>query len=840
MTGTAAPLMAQTYPFQNPKLSAEERAADLTSRLTLEEKTKLMLNGSPAIPRLGIPAFEWWSEALHGIGRNGTATVFPQCVGMACSFDLPLLEQIYSAISDEGRAKNTLARQQGNVGKYRGLSFWTPNINIFRDPRWGRGQETYGEDPYMNATMGLAVVRGLQGVKQLSKEHPYFKLHACAKHYAVHSGPEKTRHYFDIENLPARDLWETYLPAFKALVKEGNVQQVMCAYQRFEGDPCCGSNRLLQQILRDEWGFQGLVVSEVSKDAAASTAKAILSGTDVECGATYKSLPEAVKRGDISEAQVDVSVKRLLKGRFELGDFDGNEQVEWTKIPMSVVASKEHKALALQMAREQTVLLKNNGVLPLKAAAIRSQPSSVMVMGPNAADSVMLWGIYYGQPTHSVTILEGIEGKIGRVPYTKGCEITALTEKESLFSLMTDSTGQAGMTAEYWNNTKMKGDVAATARYTTAIALDNGGNTVFAPGVELQNFTTRMRGSFVAPKTETLDLLANNDDGLRIIINGDTIHNRWRSDWPIDRTFKLKVEQGKRYDVELNYMQLDGAASLNFDIVRNRAITPQDMVVRAKDAETVIFVGGISPLLEREEARVTEPGFDNGDRTSIELPQAQRDILRALHEAGKKVVLVNCSGSAVALTPEQEETCDAIVQAWYPGEQGGHGVADVLFGDYNPSGKLSVTFYKNDAQLPPFDEYRMTNRTYRYFKGEALYPFGYGLSYTTFDISKPQYKNNKVRATVKNTGNCEGTEVVQVYVRNTADAEGPLKTLRAYERVTLKPGEQKTVELDFPRERFEGWDAQTNTMRVVPGRYELMVGSSSADKDLKKLTVKVK
>ena len=851
LTGVSALATAQTYPYQNPRLSAEERAEDLLGRLTLEEKTKLMMNGSPAIPRLGIPAFEWWSEALHGIGRNGVATVFPQCIGMACSFDNALLSRIYTAVSDEGRAKNTLARQQGNVGKYRGLSFWTPNINIFRDPRWGRGQETYGEDPYMNAQMGLAVVKGLQGVTQLSAEHPYFKLHACAKHFAVHSGPEKTRHHFDIQNLPARDLWETYLPAFKTLVKEGNVQQVMCAYQRFEGDPCCGSNRLLQQILRDEWGFQGLVVSdcgaisdfwrkhhhEVSKDAPASTAKAILSGTDVECGSTYKSLPEAVRRGDISEEQVNVSVKRLLKGRFELGDFDRDEQVEWTKIPMSVVASKEHKQLALQMAREQTVLLKNNGVLPLSS---NSGKSSIMVMGPNAADSVMLWGIYYGQPSHSVTILEGIEKKIGKVPYVKGCEITDLTEKESLFNLIKDSEGQPGMKAQYWNNVKMDGDVVATANYSTAIALDNGGNTVFAPGVELTNFTTRMQGSFVAERTETLNLLANNDDGLRIIVNGDTIHNRWRSDWPIARSFNLKVEQGKRYDVQLDYMQLDGDATLNFDIVRNRPVTPQQIVARAKDAETIIFVGGISPLLEREEAKVTNPGFDNGDRTSIELPQAQRDILRALHEAGKKVVLVNCSGSAVALTPEQQETCDAIVQAWYPGEQGGHAIADVLFGDYNPSGKLAVTFYKDDSQLPAFDEYKMEGRTYRYFKGEPLYPFGYGLSYTTFDISKPAYKNNKVRVTVKNTGKVDGTEVVQVYMRNTADVEGPLKTLRAYERVSLKVGESKTVDIDFPRERFEGWDVKTNTMHVVPGKYEIMVGSSSADKDLKRIRVNVK
>ena len=851
--GTSA-LMAQMLPYQNPSLPVDQRVEDLLGRLTLEEKTQLMMNGSPAIERLGIKSFDWWSEALHGIGRNGYATVFPQCIGMACSFDNALLSRIYTAVSDEGRAKNTIARREGKNGKYRGLSFWTPNINIFRDPRWGRGQETYGEDPFMNAQMGLAVVKGLQGVTQLSKEHPYFKLHACAKHFAVHSGPEKTRHHFNIEDLPARDLWETYLPAFKTLVQEGNVQQVMCAYQRFEGDPCCGSNRLLHQILRDEWGFKGLVVSdcgaisdfwrkhhhEVSKDAAASTAKAILSGTDVECGSTYKSLPEAVRRGDISEEQVNVSVRRRLKGRFELGDFDPDELVEWTKIPASVVASKEHKELALQMAREQMVLLKNNGVLPLHAATELQHAGRLMVMGPNAADSTMLWGIYYGQPTHSVTPLEGIESKIGKVKYTKACEITYLTETQSLFDRITDSNGQPGMKAEYWNNVKMEGDPVATANYTTPIQLDNGGNTAFAAGVELTNFTTRMRGSFVADRTETLDINFVNDDGMRVIVNGDTLHNRWRSDWPIARTNKLKVEQGKRYDVEINYMQLDGDATLNFDIVRNKALTTDDIVQRAKDAETIIFVGGISPNLEREEAKVTNPGFDNGDRTSIELPQCQRDILRALHNAGKKVVLVNCSGSAVALTPEQDETCDAILQAWYPGEQGGHAIADVLFGDYNPSGKLAVTFYKDDSQLPAFDDYRMEGRTYRYFRGEPLYPFGYGLSYTTFDISKPSYKNNKVRATVKNTGAVDGTEVIQVYVRNLADPNGPLKTLRGYERVTLKAGESKTVEIDFPRERFEGWDAATNTMRVVPGKYELMVGSSSADNDLKRVSVTVK
>ena len=838
---------AQQFPYQNYKLPVEQRVDDLLSRLTLEEKVQLMMNGSKPVKRLGIPQWDWWSEALHGVGRNGLSTVFPSCVGMACSFDDELINRIYDAVSDEARAKNTALRKQGlPVGRYQGLSFWTPNINVFRDPRWGRGQETYGEDPYMNGRMGVNVVRGLQG----GEGHKYFKLHACAKHYAVHSGPEKTRHSFNIENLPARDLWETYLPAFKMLVQQGNVQQVMCAYQRFEGDPCCGSNRLLTQILRDEWGYKGLVVSdcgaindfyvrgrhEVSKDAPTASAKAVLSGTDVECGQVYRNLPEAVRRGEISEKDIDVSVRRLLKGRFELGEFDPDSEVEWTSIPLSVVASPKHKRLALEMGREQMVLLQNKGnLLPLK----KSDASRIMVMGPNAADSTMLWGIYFGQPSHTVTPLEGIVSKIGKVPYSKACEITSLSESQSIFDKIANSSGSKGLYAEYWNNVDMEGEPVATAFYTSPLQLDNGGNTVFAPKVNLTNFTTRMKGFFVAENNETLNFNFIHDDGMRIIVNGDTIFNRWRKDYAIGRTAKLKVEKGKRYDIELNYMQLDDGATLRFDIDRDKKITTSDVVAQAKNADIIIFVGGISPNLEREEAKVDAPGFDGGDRSSIELPQAQRDVLKALHLAGKKIVFVNCSGSAVALAPETE-TCDAIIQAWYAGEQGGHALADVIFGDYNPSGKLSVTFYKDDSQLPPFDDYTMSNRTYRYFKGQPLFPFGYGLSYTSFLMGKPKFKNGIITVKVTNTGNVDGTEIVQVYMKNLADVNGPLKSLRGYSRVDLKAGETKMVSIPFERALFEGWDEGTNTMRVVPGKYELMVGSSSLDSDLQIIKVKVK
>lgn len=843
LAGFPSFVSAQLLPYQNHELSAEERAEDLCKRLTLEEKSLLMMNGSPAIERLGIPSFDWWSEALHGVGRNGLATVFPSCIGMAASFDDDLIEEVFTAVSDEARAKNTLARREGKNGKYKGLSFWTPNINVFRDPRWGRGQETYGEDPYMNGRMGLRVVKGLQG----DGTGKYYKLHACAKHYAVHSGPEKTRHSFDIERLPARELWETYLPAFKMLVKDGKVQQVMCAYQRFEGSPCCGSDRLLNSILRYDWGFDGLVVSdcgaigdfyregrhEVSKDAKAASALGVLSGTDVECGGVYKNLPGAVKRGDVKESDIDVCVKRLLKGRFELGDFDPDSIVPWTSIPMSVVSSVKHRELARKMAREQMVLLKNNGILPLSPDA-----ANIMVMGPNAADSTMMWGIYYGQPAHTVTALEGLNARTGRkLPYTRACAVTRMTDQESVFGNFHCSKGK-GMEASYWNNTGMSGQPDVEVVYTSAISLDNGGNTAFAPGVNLTNFTTRIKGTYTADRDEILRMVYNNDDGLRIIINGDTVHNRWKTDPLNFRDREFAVEKGKKYDIEVDYMQLEDDATLNFDILRSRDVTPADAVANAKDAEIVIFIGGISPAYEREEAKVNEPGFDNGDRTSIELPEPQREILKALHAAGKKIVFVNCSGSAVALTPEND-ICDAILQAWYPGEQGGHAIADVIFGDYNPSGKLPVTFYKKDSQLPAFDDYLMEGRTYRYMREAPLYQFGYGLSYTRFDISKPVYSNDKIKVRVKNTGKVAGTEVVQVYMRRPADADGPNKTLRGYARVTLAPGESRDVVIDFPKHLFENWDEKEQEMRVVPGEYELMVGSSSADRDLKRIKVKI-
>ena len=861
---TAMSLSAQTLPYQDPNLSAAQRADDLLTRLTLEEKVCLMMDTSPAIERLGIPQFQWWNEALHGIGRNGFATVFPITMGMAASWDDALLHKVFTAVSDEARVKAQQAKRAGDIKRYQSLSFWTPNINIFRDPRWGRGQETYGEDPYLTAKMGLAVVRGLQGMtydgQWLSSTNTpsnqsspkYKKLLACAKHFAVHSGPEWNRHEFNVENLPERDLWETYLPAFKALVQEGKVAEIMCAYQRIDGQPCCAQTRYEQQILRDEWGFDGLITSDcgairdflprwhnTAKDGAQASAQAVLAGTDVECGSEYKHLPEAVRRGDIKEADLDKSLRRLLIARFELGDLDPDDLNPWTKIPENVVACDAHKQLALDMARKSIVLLKNNGILPLSSDTTGPQ-HKIVVMGANAIDSIMQWGNYSGFATRTITALEGIQQIAPQARYISGCGLTRNEVFESRFAELKTPLGIQGIQATYYNNIEMNGTPAATINLTSPIMLSNGGNTVFAPGINLENFSARYDATFIPTKDETVIFNINADDKVRLIVNGDTLVNIWQVRNRIQGSQKeMDVKAGEHYRIQIDYVQVSDFAFLGFDIQHKVAPTHQELLAQIGDAETVIFVGGISPKLEGEEMRVNEEGFKGGDRTSIELPKAQRETLAMLHKAGKKVIFVNCSGSAMALVPEKE-SCDAILQAWYGGELGGQALAEALFGLYNPSGKLPITFYKNTDELPDFLDYTMKNRTYRYYTGEALFPFGYGLSYTTFEIGKPVYHNNKVQVSVKNSGKMAGLETVQVYLRNLNDPNGPLKSLRAYQQVLLNPGETKTLSIDLPRQSFEGWDEQTNTMRVIAGKYELMVGNSSADKDLKKILVNIK
>jgi beta-glucosidase len=684
--------------------------------------------------------------------------------------------------------------------------------------------------------MGLAVVRGLQG----PTGSKYYKLLACAKHFAVHSGPEWNRHSFNLENIPERDLWETYLPAFKALVQKGNVREVMCAYQRIDGQPCCGNTRYLQHILRDEWKFDGLVVSdcsaitdfwkkghhEVSKNAADASATAVLAGTDVECGANYGKLPDAVRAGLISEEQIDISVRRLLQARFEVGDFDSDDLVEWTKIPESCVASAKHKVLALEAAREGIVLLQNrNNILPL------SKDLSIAVVGPNAKDSLMLWGNYSGFATETIDILEGICSKASNVKYIEGAGYTNNNALISRYGNFTTKEGKKGMEACYWNNTEMQGEPVAKALYSSPLSFSNGGATVFAPGVNLENFSARYEGIYHADKTETLRFEIAADDRMRIIVGGDTLVNVWKSRHRVQRENKeYRVEEGKDYPVIVEYMQGEAMAALKFDIGIRKQLSADEMVEKTKDCDVVLFIGGISPTLEGEEMRVSEPGFKGGDRTSIELPQSQRNLMKALYEAGKKVVFVNCSGGAMAMEPEKKH-CDGIIQAWYAGEQGGKAIAEVLFGDVNPSGKLPITFYKDDSQLPDFLDYRMKGRTYRFFKGEPSWRFGYGLSYTTFERSKAKVRREKIDGidgisisqTIYNKGTREGSEVVQVYLRKKGDVDGPLKSLRAYRRVTIPAGEKALVRIRLEGDQLLWWDSKSNTMQPLTKDYEVIV-----------------
>lgn len=673
---------AQSYPFQNPELSPKERALDLCGRLTLKEKVGMMMHFSKPVERLGVPVFQWWSEALHGVGRNGHATVFPITMGMAATFDTLLVERVFTAVSDEARVKHNQAHRLGTQREmYHGLSFWTPNINIFRDPRWGRGQETYGEDPYLTAVMGKSVVRGLQG----PMDSHYQKLLACAKHYAVHSGPEWSRHRFNAENIKLRDLHETYLYAFRALVKEAKVAEIMCAYNSFEGKPCCGSDRLLQQILRDDWGFEGLVTSDCwavddfwkdnrhgySESKTAAVSQAVIAGTDVECGETFGSLQDGVKEGRIKEETIDRSLCRLLEARFRLGDFDDPHLNPWNRIPDSRLCCKEFADLALEAARKSIVLLRNEkNTLPLS----ENQVQDLYIMGPNAVDSTMMWGNYNGFPIHTITLAEGI------------CNLCP--------------------------------------------------SATFVP-------------------------------------------------W--ERNVEKQVQA-------------------------------------ASDAKTVIFCGGINPRLEGEEMEVKEEGFKGGDRTMIELPADQREILAALHKAGKCVILALCSGSAIGLVPEQQST-DAILQAWYGGQAGGQALAEVLFGKVNPSGKLPVTFYRNIEQLPDFEDYNMEGHTYRFFRGEPLYPFGYGLSYSKFVYGKPSFANGQLSLPVSNKSKVDGTETVLVYLSKVGDIDGPIRTLRAFQRVEIAAGNTKTVKIPLPDSAFEWWDAKSNAMRILPGQYIIEVGN---------------
>ncbi len=844
---------AQDHPYQNPQLSALERAKDLCSLLSLEEKAMLMLDESPAIPHLGIKKFFWWSEALHGAANMGNVTVFPEPIAMAASFNPDLLYRVFDATSTEFRAQynERMHRGSGVDEKFHSLSVWTPNVNIFRDPRWGRGQETYGEDPYLTSVMGTQVVRGLQG----PEDAKYRKLWACAKHYAVHSGPEYTRHTANLNNVSPRDFWETYMPAFKTLVQDAKVREVMCAYQRLDDDPCCGSQRLLQTILRDEWGFKYLVVSDCgavsdfyenhksSSSPVHASAKATIAGTDVECGFgyAYRSIPEAVRRGYITEAEVDKHVIRLLEGRFDLGEMDDPSLVEWSKIPYSAMDSKEHRQLSLDMARQTIVLLQNkNNILPLQ-----KNKEKIAVIGPNADQAPLMWGNYNGMPNHTVTILDGIKSKQNKLFYAPGCDLTYDKVMDCQLATQCAFEGKKGMKGTFWNNRKMEGKPVTTQYYTTPIAVTTAGMHNFAPGVQLEDFSAKYETVFTPKESGEYVVNVEGTGHFELYIDGERKfqHHIWRT---TPNRVPIQAEKGKSYNIEVRFSHIQTYnADLKINVAKELPIDYQQIISQLNGIDKVIFVGGISAALEGEEMPVEIDGFKGGDRTHIELPKVQRDFLKALKDAGKKVIFVNCSGSAIALQPETEN-CEAIVQAWYAGQEGGTAIADVLFGDYNPGGKLPVTFYKNSSQLPDYEDYSMKGRTYRYFN-DPLFAFGYGMSYTTFEIGKANIKNYPhdtadgirydVSIPVKNTGKCEGKEVVQLYIRNLSDPNGPLKSLRAFKGVNVKPGQTETVTLTLDKKSFEFWDEGTNSMHTKVGQYELLYGNSSRDQDLKRVTI---
>lgn len=842
------------YPFNDPKLSFSERVENLISLLTPEEKVGLMMNKSVSVDRLGIPSYNWWSEACHGV-RQGGYTVFPQPIGMAAAFHPEQVYEVFSAVSDEARANwnrsdHNVFNVPMGVTYYPGnpeLTFWCPNVNIFRDPRWGRGQETCGEDPYLNAVLGVQTVLGMQG-----NNDKYFKTHACAKHYAVHSGPEPLRHSYNA-SVSMRDLWETYLPAFKALVKKGNVREVMCAYNRYEGKPCCTSDRLLVDILRRKWGFDGIVLTdcdainnfynkgqhETHPDPLSASVDAVLNGTDLECGKVFMVLTEALSKGLIQEETLDEHLRKTLYGRFELGMFDPAEMLPWASMQPDVISSEANDRLATEAARESMVLLENKNILPLQKSM-----KKIAVVGPNADDAGLLNGNYGGTPTpaHTHTLLEGIRNAVlgCEVVYRKACE---LADDYTTVHHLQDFNDGKGVLVEFWNNNNLEG-APAKSDYYSELNFSTFGAWGFAQGISKDTLSVRVSGTYVSDFTGDMKYTLSTDNGYILRVNGQTIEEgkaSGRRGFGFGRQVEYKsfpVKKGEKYDVEIEYRHgASNFAMLRGDICERNLVDFSHLASEVKDCDVIIIIGGISARMEGE----------GGDKKDIELPTVQQRLVRAMHETGRPVVFVNCSGSAIAFG-SVEGQYDALLQVWYPGQGGAKALADVLFGDYNPGGKLPVTFYRSTDDLPDFLDYSMDNRTYRYFRGTPQYAFGYGLSYTSFEAGKGKLskksmkKDGKVTLTVPvtNTGKVSGTETVQVYVKALDYADAPLKSLRGFKKVVLEPGETKKAEITLDGEAFEYYDPSIDELSTRAGRYEILYGTSSMDKDLKSLAFEVK
>ena len=857
---TAAALSAQTPLYRNPEAPMAQRINDLLSRMTLEEKVSQLGNDSPAIERLGIPAYNWWNEGLHGVARSGRATVFPESIGLAATWDTDLMFRVSTAISDEARAKYQEFLRRGKHNIYQGLTFWSPNINLFRDPRWGRGMETYGEDPYLSGRMAVAFIKGMQG-----DDPKYLKTVATAKHYAVHSGPEPLRHTFNA--MPTdQDLFETYLAQFEAAIREGGADSVMCAYNSVDGLPACANPRLLEEILRKQWGFQGYVVSDCDAvrdiysthklvpDAAQAVARAMKAGTDLDCGVTYENALAAVRSGLLSEADIDRALGRLLTARFKLGMFDPPAMVKWAQIPYRDNDSPAHRALALETARKSIVLLQNeHHALPLSKSL-----RTIAVIGPNADDASVMYGNYNGFPSEPVTPLEGIRRKLpgARVLYARGSDIAENipTLQPIPGSALFTSDGadrRSGLTGAYFTSANFDGVAHRPREFTTP----NSGRSVgeipsnlqplftridpeidfnwwdASPRQELNDddFGVRWTGFLSAPASGTYQLGARGLNAFELYLDGKLVVRANRTSGLNYVYAPVTLEAGKLYAIRLDYHEYLGDASIQLAWAKAGENLEQEALEAARQADTVIMVLGLSPRLEGEEMRIQIPGFSGGDRVDLGLPAVQKSFLEKVAALGKPTVLVLLNGSALAVNWAHDHI-PAIVEAWYPGQSGGTALADVLFGDYNPAGRLPVTVYKSADQLPPFADYSMKGRTYRYFQGEPLFRFGYGLSYTTFryrNLHLPKEvtagRTATVSAEIENTGNMTGEEVVELYVQG--PQPGPIRSLEGFQRVALRPKERKTVQFTLDARRLSHVNSDGKRL-VDPGMLEIVVGGS--------------
>jgi beta-glucosidase len=845
----AASVLANA-PFRNPSLPIAERVDDLVSRMTLQEKVSQMRDHATAIPRLGVPKYDWWNEGLHGVAFAGYATNFPQVIGMAATWDIDLVHRMGETVSTEARAKYNEAMRHDEHETFFGLTFWAPNINIFRDPRWGRGQETYGEDPFLTSRMGVAFVSGMQGSDPM-----YFRVISTPKHFAVHSGPELLRHGFNVYVSP-HDLEDTYLPAFRATVTEAHAQSVMCAYNAIDGAPACANTMLLHDHLRDAWKFDGYVVSDCaavadvinghhySADMPHAAAVAVKAGTDLECGygtgQAFPSLIDAVHQGLIKEADLDHALRRLFRARFELGMFDPPSSFAYSQIPLSEVNSPEHRQLSLRAARESIVLLKNQGhTLPLNAGIAR-----IAVVGPTAELVQSLQGNYNGPPPSPVDPLEGIENRFSsaRVAYAQGSALVEGFTVPVEHTALHPARGSGdGLTGEYFSSPDLSGTPVLTR--TDRNINFNWDKVVPVDGLQRNNYSVRWTGNFTppAPGEYKLGVRANycyaceNAEGFRLYLDGRLLLESRGQTTP-ERGAVIEApmtfRDTKPHPIQLEYFHTMGTAGIDLTWQAPAAVLREQAVEAAKESDVTIAFVGLSPSLEGEEMPVKLAGFRGGDRTSIDLPAAQQDLLEALAATGKALVVVLMNGSALAVNWVQQHA-NAILEAWYPGEEGGTAIAETLAGDNNPAGRLPLTFYSSLSQVPPFEDYSMRGRTYRYFEGKPLYRFGFGLSYTSFRYSNLRIASSSVKAgdsvkaegDVQNTGAMAGDEVVELYLTQPRGFETPLRVLAGFARVDLAPGKSAHVSFTIDP-RSLGQVDQKGRRVIVPGEYTVSLGGA--------------